>query len=376
VRSIKVLTIFGTRPEAVKLAPVIRALGSDARFISKICVTAQHRQMLDQVLNFFEIVPDYDLGIMRPDQSLFAVTKLALERLEAPLEREQPDLVLVQGDTATVFVGALAAYYLKIRVGHVEAGLRTRDKFSPFPEEIYRVLADQLSDYCFAPTETARANLLQDGIPAPKIFVTGNTVIDALQFVWDRVQAQDWRARLGLPLEIFRPGHRLILVTGHRRESFGPEFESLCRGLRRVAERNPDVSLVYPVHLNPNVRRPVERILKGAERIHLLEPLDYPDLVWLMGRSYLILTDSGGIQEEAPSLGKPVLVMRKKTERPEGIQAGVARLVGTDEDVIFSQTQKLLDDPTEYAKMAQAKNPYGDGRAAARIVEILRNSFA
>jgi UDP-N-acetylglucosamine 2-epimerase (non-hydrolysing) len=375
MKKIKVMTIFGTRPEAIKLAPVVRALDSDLRFDSHVCVTAQHRQMLDQVLDFFEIAPDFDLDIMKPNQSLFDVTKLALEKLEKPLTETKPDLVLVQGDTATAFVGALAAYYLKIRVGHVEAGLRTYDKYSPFPEEVYRALADQLSDYHFAPTESSKKNLLREGFSDKKIFVTGNTVIDALQIAWDKVKDQDWSGSLGLPSEIFRKNRRLILVTGHRRESFGPEFESLCRGLRRIAEKNPDVALVYPVHLNPNVRRPVEEILKSRERVFLLEPLEYAPLVWLMGRSYLILTDSGGIQEEAPSLGKPVLVMRKKTERPEGMQAGIARLVGTDETVIFEETQKLLDDPKIYARMAQAVNPYGDGKAAGRIIEILKRSF-
>ncbi|MBI1744047.1 UDP-N-acetylglucosamine 2-epimerase (non-hydrolyzing) [Candidatus Acetothermia bacterium] len=375
MRKLKVMTIFGTRPEAIKLAPVIKALNSEKKFDSKVCVTAQHRQMLDQVLNFFAIRPEYDLDIMKPNQSLFEIARLALEKLEEPLTRERPDVVLVQGDTTTAFVGALAAYYLKISVGHVEAGLRTYNKFSPFPEEMNRVLSDRLSDYCFAPTETARDNLTREGISGGKIFVTGNTVIDALQIAWAKVEDQDWSGQLGLPREIFQTDRRVILVTGHRRESFGSEFESLCRGLKHIAEKNLKVALVYPVHLNPNVRAPVEKILRGVKGIFLLEPLDYTLLVWLMGRSYLVLTDSGGIQEEAPSLGKPVLVMRQKTERPEGIHAGVARLVGTDEKVIFEETQRLLDDAKEYAKMAQAVNPYGDGKASQRIVRILKKSL-
>jgi len=370
------MTIFGTRPEAVKLAPVIQALQQDAHFESIVCATAQHRQMLDQVLNFFEIRPQYDLNIMKPNQNLFELTRIALEKIEKPLTEAKPDVVLVQGDTTTVLAGALAAYYLKIKVGHVEAGLRTYDKYSPFPEEMNRSLADRLSDYFFAPTETARKNLLREGFLEEKIFVTGNTVIDALQMAWARVKDQDWSSQLGLPPEIFEKDRRVILVTGHRRESFGPEFESLCQGLRQIAENNANVSLVYPVHLNPNVRAPVEKILREVKGIYLLEPLDYAQLVWLLGRSYLVLTDSGGIQEEAPSLGKPVLVMRKKTERPEGIQAGVARLVGTDEETINAETQRLLDDPIAYAHMAQATNPYGDGKTSKRIVEILKKSFA
>jgi UDP-N-acetylglucosamine 2-epimerase (non-hydrolysing) len=369
------MAIFGTRPEAIKLAPVIQGLASNPQFELTVCVTAQHRQMLDQVLNFFAITPDYDLDTMKPNQSLFDVTKIALEKLEEPLLKARPHLVLVQGDTTTAFVGALAAYYLKIKVGHVEAGLRTDDKYNPFPEELNRVMTDQLSDYLFAPTEKARQNLLHEGLADEKIFITGNTVIDALHIAWKRVKDRDFSAQLGLPSEIFSDDRRVILVTGHRRESFGPEFESLCRGLRRVAEKNSSASLIYPVHLNPNVRHPVKKILEGVSNIFLLEPVDYAHWVWLMGKSYLVLTDSGGIQEEAPSLGKPVLVMRKKTERPEGIEAGVARMVGTDEDVIYEEAQRLLDDLKAYNQMAQAINPYGDGRASTRIVEILRSAF-
>jgi UDP-N-acetylglucosamine 2-epimerase (non-hydrolysing) len=370
----RVLIIFGTRPEAIKLAPVIRELGKRPEFDPRVCVTAQHREMLDQVLQLFEIRPDFDLGIMRPDQSLFEVTERALAALEGVLEAERPELVLVQGDTTTAFVGALAGFYRKIRVGHIEAGLRSCDKFAPFPEEMNRRLADELSDLLFAPTEGAKANLLREGFPEERIFVTGNTVIDALLWTVERLESPEAQARLarrfaelGLDLE----GKRLILVTAHRRESFG-RLGEICHALRLIAEHNRDVELVYPVHLNPQVRGPVRRALEGTERVHLLEPLDYESFVWLMSRAYLILTDSGGIQEEAPSLGKPVLVMRERTERPEALAAGTAKLVGVAPQRIFQEAQRLLDEPAEYAKMARAVNPFGDGHAAERIVSILK----
>lgn len=369
------LTIFGTRPEAIKLAPVIRELKKHSEFSSRVCVTAQHRQMLDQVLDLFGIEPDWDLDLMLPNQSLFQVTSRGLQLLEGVLEEERPEIVLVQGDTTTTFVGALAAYYLMIRVGHVEAGLRTGDKFSPFPEEINRRLADALADLCFAPTEAARGNLLHEGVPQGKIFVTGNTVIDALLWMVERqaraeVQEQFNRkfiAEYGIETE----GKKLVLVTGHRRESF-QRFEEICYGLKMIAERNQDVEIVYPAHLNPNVQRPVRQILGDVERVHLVEPQDYQSFVWLMSRAYLILTDSGGIQEEAPALGKPVLVMRERTERPEAIAAGTARLVGVERNSIFEGARLLLDNSSEYAKMAHAANPYGDGYAAERIVDIIR----
>lgn len=369
----KVLTVFGTRPEAIKLAPVIQELERHPEFESRVCVTAQHRQMLDQVLELFEIEPDWDLDIMRPDQSLFQVTSRGLELLEDVLREERPEIVLVQGDTTTTFVGALAAYYLRIKVGHVEAGLRTGDKFAPFPEEVNRRLADGLSDLYFAPTERARENLLREGSLDEKIFVTGNTVIDALLQVVERqrseeVQEQFKRKFSGYDLDL--EGKRLILVTGHRRESFD-RFEEICYGLKMIAEQNPDVEIVYPVHLNPHVQGPVHRILSKVEGVHLIGPQDYGSFVWLMNQAYLVLTDSGGIQEEAPALGKPGLVMREKTERPEAIAAGTAKLVGVDRSSIFKEAQLLLDDRAEYERMAHAANPYGDGRAAERIAAIL-----
>lgn len=371
----KVLTVFGTRPEAIKLAPVIKELEKHPEIVSRVCVTGQHREMLDQVLQVFGIKPDWDLDLMRKGQSLFDITSDGLRGLESVLKEEKPDIVLVQGDTTTAFVASLAAYYLKIKIGHIEAGLRTEDKYNPFPEEMNRRLVDVLGDSYFAPTQRAEQNLLHEGIPAGRVFVTGNTVIDALLWMVGKQStplSQEKLERLfgekyGLELN----GKRIILVTGHRRESFGEGFENICHGLKLIAEHNPNVQIAYPVHMNPNVREPVYRILGGVENIHLIEPLDYAHFVFLMKRAYLILTDSGGIQEEAPSLGKPVLVMREKTERPEAIEAGVAKLVGTKSERIFRETQRLLSDETEYETMAQAVNPFGDGKAAQRIVQIL-----
>lgn len=366
----KVLAVLGTRPEAIKLAPVIKELEKHPTTISRVCVTAQHRQMLDQMLGLFEIEPDFDLNLMREDQNLFDITAWGLRSLGRILREEKPDIVLVQGDTTTAFAASLAAYYLKIKIGHVEAGLRTNDKYSPFPEEINRRLVDALSDLWFTPTERARQNLLREGIPEEKVFVTGNTVIDALLLVLgqaSRVNSKLALTGFGLPTS----DSRLILVTGHRRESFGEGFESICNGLKKIAEHNEDVQVIYPVHLNPNVKEPVYRILGETENIHLIEPLEYDRFAYLMNQAYLILTDSGGIQEEAPSLGKPVLVMRNVTERPEGIEAGTAKLVGTEAKTIIEATQQLLDDKSKYEQMAKAVNPYGDGKAAKRIVEIL-----
>ena len=370
----RILTVFGTRPEAIKFAPVIKELERYPEFQTKICVTAQHRQMLDQVLELFEIEPDWDLNLMRQEQSLVDITVRGLRSLENVLQEERPDIVLVQGDTTTAFVAGLAAYYFKTKIGHIEAGLRTHDKFNPFPEEINRRLVDILCDLCFVPTERARQNLLREGIPEENVFITGNTVIDALFSVL-RQQPQIGRRQLLEGAASLPRGSRLILVTGHRRESFGSELEGICQGLAMTASHNRNVEIVYPIHLNPSANRPVRRILGGIERVHLISPLDYVSFVQLMSHSHLILTDSGGIQEEAPSLGKPVLVMREKTERPEAIEAGTAKLVGTDPEMIFTETQKLLDHTDEYNKMAKAVNPYGDGKAAARIVEVLRSEL-
>ena len=366
----KVLTVFGTRPEAIKLAPVIKELGRHPEITSRVCVTGQHREMLDQVLGLFEIKPDWDLNLMRKGQSLFDITARGLQGLRDVFKEEQPDIILVQGDTTTALVASLAAYYLKIKIGHVEAGLRTEDKYSPFPEEMNRRLVDVLSDVYFAPTQRAEQNLLREGISAEKVFVTGNTVVDAL-FLVLRQESQAKRQLVLSDFGVSTDDSRLILVTGHRRESFGEGFENICNGLKLIAERNPDVQIVYPVHMNPNVREPVYRILEKIENIHLIEPLEYDQFVSLMNRAYLILTDSGGIQEEAPSLGKPMLVMREKTERPEAIAAGTAKLVGTEMEAIVKTTQQLLDNRDEYERMAKAVNPYGDGKAAQRILKIL-----
>ncbi len=373
---LKVVTIFGTRPEAIKLAPVVRTLQKyPDRFRSLGCVTAQHREMLDQVLHIFEIRPDYDLNIMKPRQDLFGVTSEVLLKLKDLLEEVKPDLILVQGDTTTTFAASLAAYYRKIRIGHIEAGLRTYDKYRPFPEEVNRHLTSVVADYHFSPTGKAKLNLLKEGVPPENISVTGNTVIDALLWMVNKQSSPENQQRmedfLKEKLEIPIKDERLILVTAHRRESFGRGFEDICQALREIASRNPDISIIYPVHLNPNVREPVQRIIGNTDRIHLIEPLEYEPFVYLMNRSYMILTDSGGIQEEAPSLGRPVLVMREVTERPEAVEAGTAKLVGTRAERIVDETQRLLDDPAEYRKMASIQNPYGDGRAAERIVAIL-----
>lgn len=364
---LKVLTVFGTRPEAIKLAPVIMELKKHQdRVISKICVTAQHREMLDPFLELFGIKPDYDLNIMKPNQSLFDVTSSALTGLKEVLEAENPDIVLIQGDTTTAFAAALAAFYCKIPIGHVEAGLRTLNKYQPFPEEINRRLISHLADLHFAPTPRAKENLLAEGINPSSIFVTGNTVIDALFLILDRTKEQDPLRDLGLD-----PTKRLILVTAHRRENFGKRLTNICLAIKEIVRQVPDVEVVYPVHLNPRVRSTVNEYLRGVERVHLIEPLDYIAFVHLMKRAYLILTDSGGIQEEAPSLGKPVLVLRETTERLEAIEARVAELVGTETEKIVEATLQLLEDPKKYREMANAKNPFGDGRAAKRIIRIL-----
>lgn len=373
----KVLFVFGTRPEAIKLAPVILKFRENDSFESKICISGQHKEMLEQVLRIFNIKPDYDLRIMKENQSLSYITSETLRKLESVLEKEKPDLVIVQGDTTTTFVASLSAYYQKIKVAHVEAGLRTKDKFNPFPEEINRRLTDCIADFYFAPTERSKENLLKEGIGEERIFVTGNTVIDALFIILDkqkkpevkRKMEEEFLKKYGINFE-----RRTILVTGHRRESFGRDFEEICHGLKMIAE-NSDAQIVYPVHLNPNVQKPVKNILRDIKNVYLIEPLDYYTFVWLMNRSYLILTDSGGIQEEAPSLGKPVLIMRKKTERPEGIEAGSAKLIGTDRKSIFYNTVELLENHSAYKAMAEVKNPYGDGKASERILDILEREM-
>ena len=370
---------FGTRPEAIKLAPVIYELQRQPEFELRICVSGQHRQMLDQVLNLFSIVPDYDLNLMRENQGLLAMTAGILKGLEGILAAEKPDIIMTQGDTTTAFAAALAAFYTRTAVAHVEAGLRTGRKDNPFPEEMNRILADALSTWCFAPTEKAHNNLLREGIPLERIHVTGNTVIDALRMIRDRQAGAENQSRLeaefrrqyGIELH---EGQRLLLVTGHRRESFGPEFENLCVGLRMVLETNPDVRIIYPVHLNPNVQRPVREILGGLDRAHLISPVDYSTMVWLLTRCYMVLTDSGGIQEEAPAFGKPVLVLRKTTERTESIAVGVARLVGTSSQNIFKEANALLRDQSAYRAMARVVNLYGDGAASVRISEVLKSS--
>jgi UDP-N-acetylglucosamine 2-epimerase (non-hydrolysing) len=373
--NIKVLSIFGTRPEAVKMAPVVLELARTPGIDAKICVTAQHREMLDQVMDLFGLQPDIDLNLMVPNQSLAEITAAIFTGLDPVLAEQQPDWVLVQGDTTTVMATALLAYYHRIKVGHVEAGLRTGDKWQPFPEEINRRIAGVIADLHFAPTEWSRQNLLNEGVPDENICVTGNPVIDALQIVADRpstLEVLDLFARIGLPENPGAPGPRLLLVTAHRRENFGAPLEAICLALRRLAEIYGDsLQIVYPVHLNPNVQEPVYRNLDGLSNVTLLPPLDYLPLVHLMKRAALVLTDSGGLQEEAPGLGVPVLVMRAVTERPEGVQAGTVRLVGTNTQRIIAETRHLLDDPAVHAAMARAVNPYGDGRAAQRIVQAL-----
>jgi UDP-N-acetylglucosamine 2-epimerase (non-hydrolysing) len=363
---LKIISVFGTRPEAIKMAPVIRELAKyPDRISNKVCVTAQHRQMLDQVLVLFDIHPDYDLDIMQESQTPTQVAASVLTRLEPVLQREKPDWVLIQGDTTTTMAASVAAYYARVKVGHVEAGLRTHDKWQPFPEEINRRIAGVVADLHFAPTERSQQNLLREGVPNENILVTGNPVIDALH--WVAEQPFDYGT-----LDLNLQKARLILVTAHRRENFGKPLENICIALRKIAERYGDqVQIVYPVHLNPNVQEPVNRLLKGIYNITLLPPLDYLPLVWLMKQAYLVLTDSGGIQEEAPGLGKPVLVLREVTERPEAVDAGTVKLVGTDRTSILNATIRLMEDASEYQKMATAINPYGDGHAANRIVKAL-----
>lgn len=374
----KILIVFGTRPEAIKMAPLVKEFQeySDI-FDTKVCVTAQHREMLDQVLDLFEITPDYDLNIMKRGQDLYDITANVLLGMKEVLDDFKPDVVLVHGDTTTTFATALAAFYQKIKVGHVEAGLRTYDIYSPWPEEANRQITGVLANYHFAPTQRSKENLLQENKEEENILVTGNTVIDALFLTLDKIKSND-KLRKKIETDLLNELHkevlesRFILVTGHRRENFGQGFINICKALHQIAVENPAINIVYPVHLNPNVQKPVKELLSDVENIYLIEPLQYESFVYMMDRSYMIITDSGGVQEEAPSLGKPVLVMRDTTERPEALEAGTVKLVGTDVVKIVKETQKLLDDRSAYESMAQAHNPYGDGKASEKLVDFLK----
>ena len=371
--TIKVLSVFGTRPEAIKIAPIVRLLRQTPGVESRVCVTAQHRQMLDQVLALFQIQPDYDLDLMRDNQSLAEISASIFTHLDPVLTDFKPDWVLVVGDTATVVTTSLLAYYRRIKVGHIEAGLRTHNKWHPFPEELNRRIATIIADLHFAPTEWSKGNLLREGIDEKNIVITGNPVIDAMNFVVQQEEPQEITTLLERLRTRRLETKRLILVTAHRRENFGKPFENICHAIKELATRE-DVEIVYPVHLNPNVQEPVNRILKGTPRVTLLPPLDYRPMVHLMKHAKLLITDSGGLQEEAPSLGIPVLVLRETTERPEGIEAGTLKLVGTETSQIVREAERLLDDPAAHAKMAKAVNPYGDGHAAERIIQTLVNS--
>ncbi|WBU62047.1 non-hydrolyzing UDP-N-acetylglucosamine 2-epimerase [Paracoccus albus] len=368
----KVMTVFGTRPEAIKMAPLAKAIDADARFTGVVCVTGQHREMLDQVTTLFGLKPDHDLNIMKSGQDLYDVTSTILSGLKPVLEKERPDIVLVHGDTATTFSATVASYYARIPVGHVEAGLRTGNIYSPWPEEGNRRLTGSLATLHFAPTDTSRQALLREGGPEERIIVTGNTVIDALMDVVGRFKNETGMAEeIAARFDFLTEDRRMVLVTGHRRESFGGGFERICTAIAQLAERFPEVDIVYPMHMNPNVREPVTRLLGKHDNIHLIEPQDYLPFVWLMNRATIIITDSGGIQEEAPSLGKPVLVMRDTTERPEALEAGTVQLVGTDTKRIFDWASRLLTDETAYQQMSFAHNPYGDGKATQRILDAL-----
>lgn len=376
-KKIKVLTVFGTRPEAIKMAPLAKMLETDNTFEPKVCVTGQHRQMLDQVLELFEIRPDFDLNIMQAAQDLSNITIRILEGLRNVFQEFRPDIVLVHGDTATTFATALACYYHQIPVGHVEAGLRTGNLYSPWPEEGNRCLTGVIADYHFAPTISSKMNLLAENKPQDKIWVTGNTVIDALHEVLNKINENtSLKHSLASRYPFLHSGKKMILVTGHRRESFGGGFERICQSLAEIAKMHNDVQIVYPVHLNPNVREPVNRLLKDIDNIYLIEPQDYLPFVYLMNQAFLILTDSGGIQEEAPSLGKPVLVMRETTERPEAVEAGTVKLVGTDVSKILEETNLLLTDNSAYQLMSKAHNPYGDGNACKAIITAIKQQFS
>ena len=366
----KILTVFGTRPEAIKLFPLVHALGTDPRFVSRVCVTGQHRGMLDQVLEIAGVVPDYDLDLMQPDQTLDGLTAALLTSIGRVIDTEQPDWVIVQGDTATAMAGALAAYYRKVPIAHVEAGLRSGNIHHPWPEEVNRKIVGAMAALHFAPTETAAVALRRENVSTDAIHVTGNTVIDALHWITARIDAQPELAHGLATLEARFAGKRIIGMTSHRRENFGDGMHAIANAVKRLAAR-PDVAVIFPVHLNPNVRAVMNAQLDGLDNVALIEPLDYPHFARLIAISDLMLTDSGGVQEEAPALGKPVLVMRETTERPEGVEAGTARLVGTDADRIVIETERLLDDREAYEAMARAHNPFGDGKATGRIVDLL-----
>ncbi len=368
----KNLIVFGTRPEAIKMAPLVKEFQNDNEMITKVCVTAQHREMLDQVLDFFDITPDYDLDLMKPGQNLYSLTSAIITGLKDVLEDFNPDYVFVHGDTTTTMATSIAALYNQSKVCHVEAGLRTHNKWSPFPEEMNRQVTGRIADFHFAPTTTSQANLLKENIPADKVIVTGNTVIDALLESVEKVATHPTEFVTTMKTDL--GDSPMILVTGHRRENHGQGFENICEALKQIALQKPDYQIVYPVHLNPKVQEPVNRILKGISNIKLIEPLAYQDFIWMMSRSTLIITDSGGVQEEAPSLGKPVLVMRDTTERPEAVDAGTVILVGTNADLIVNETLDLLNNKERFTTMSKLHNPYGDGKACARIVATIKNN--
>lgn len=372
-RKINILVLFGTRPEAIKLAPIILDFKKYKDLVNLIlCVTEQHREMLDQVLDFFEIIPDLNLGVMKKNQSLSVLSFNLVRKLESEsiIEKNKIDLILVQGDTTSAFISSLIAYYKKVKIGHVEAGLRTNDKYNPFPEEINRQLISRIADYHFAPTIRAKENLLKENINNKNILVVGNTIVDALMIGIRKLENKN-KSNLSFNLKLLEKNKRIILVTGHRRESFGESFKNICLALKYIAENNKDTQIIYPVHLNPNVKNPVYHILKGVENVILTKPLDYPSFIWLMHNSYLIITDSGGVQEEAPTLGKPVLVIRKKTEREESLNLNISKLVGTDKDSIIRSIQELIDSKKLYEDMVPKINPYGDGKASERIVNFI-----
>lgn len=369
--SIRIMSIFGTRPEAIKMGPVVKEIEKTEGVESIVCVTAQHREMLDQVLEVFDIKPDYDLDIMKAGQTLTQITTRALKGLEEVIKEAKPDIVLVHGDTTTTFAGALAAFYQQVKVGHVEAGLRTYNKYEPFPEEMNRKLTGGLTDFHFAPTETARGHLIKEGIEDGYIFVTGNTVIDALS----TTLSDEYSFMVDKLNQIDFDNKRVITLTAHRRENLGEPLENICRAVKQIAEEFEDVEIVYAVHMNPTVRNTVNSILGNTKNVHLLEPLELRDMHNLLNKSYLVLTDSGGLQEEVPSMGKPVLVLRNVTERPEGVEAGTLKLAGTDEKNIYNLTKELLTDNEAYAKMANAVNPYGDGKASMRIVKAIKDKL-